>query len=182
MLISETTRDVVLATALTGIAVGLVLSIAYKSPRKPRRRFKGDRLPPQARIPGKVSPRVVAARCANAAVLVGLLAALWVRRYSEQVVIVTDAGPNQIAFDKGLSTEAIAEAAGGSRERHTWWIANRSSHALRVEKLVYPSSREVIEIPPHGTAQVDHIDLIGPDERPASSMLTDRYTYWLTWD
>ncbi|MEO8840201.1 MAG: hypothetical protein ABI704_01435 [Kofleriaceae bacterium] len=41
MLISETTRDVVLATALTGIAVGLVLSIAYKSPRKPRRRFKG---------------------------------------------------------------------------------------------------------------------------------------------
>jgi len=182
MLISETTRDVVLATALTGIAVGLVLSIAYKSPRKPRRRFKGDRPPAQARIPGKVSPRVVAARCANAAVLVGLLAALWVRRYSEQVVIVSDAGPNQIAFDKGLSTESIAEAAGGSRERNTWWIENRSSHALRIEKLAYPSSREVTDIPPHATAQVDHIDRIGPDDRPASSMLTDRYTYWLTWD
>ncbi len=130
--------------------------------------------------PGKVSPRVVAARCANAAVLLGLLAALWVRRYSEQVVIVTDAGPNQTAFDKGLSTEAIAEPAGRSRERHTWCIANRSSHA-RVEKLVYPSSREVIDIPPHGTAQVDHIDL-GPEKRPATSMLTDCYTYWLTWD
>ena len=179
MLISETTRDVVLATALTGIAVGIVLSIAYKSPRKPRRRFKGDRPPAVARIPGKVSPRVIAARCANAAVVVGLLAALWVRRYSEQVVIVTDAGPNQIAFDKGLSTEEIA---GSSRERNTWWIDNRSSHALRIEKLAYPSSREVLDIPPHGTAQVDHIDLIGPDERPATSMLTDRYTYWLTWD
>ncbi|MEO8844398.1 MAG: hypothetical protein ABI591_06145 [Kofleriaceae bacterium] len=43
-------------------------------------------------------------------------------------------------------------------------------------------TREVIDIPLHGTAQVDHIDLLGPDERPATSMLTDRHTYWLTWD
>ncbi|HET9991782.1 MAG TPA: hypothetical protein VFQ65_24805 [Kofleriaceae bacterium] len=181
MLISETMRDVVLATALTGAAVGLVFSLVYKSPRKPRRRFKGDRPPAQARILGKVSPRVIAARLANLAVVAGVLAALWVRRYSEQVVIVTDAGPNLLAFDKGLSTEAIAVAA-GARERHTWWIDNRSSHALRVEKLMYPSSREVIDIPPHGTVQVDHVDLIGPDERPTSSMLSDRYTFWLTWD
>ena len=181
MLLSETTRDVVLATALTGAAVGLVFSIVYKSPRKPRRRFKGDRPLAQARIPGKISPRVVAARVANLAVIACVLAALWVRRYSEQVVIVSDAGPGLLAFDKGLSTEAIAEAA-GARERHTWWILNRSSHALRVEKLAYPSSREIIDIAPGGTVQVDHIDLIGPDERPATNMLTDRYTYWLTWD
>src|SRR3569833_716010 len=105
MLISETTRDVVLATALTGIAVGLVLSIAYKSPRKPRRRFKGDRPPAQARIPGKVSTHVIAARCANAAVIVGLLAALWVRQNTEQDENESKAEPNTIAFDKGLATE-----------------------------------------------------------------------------
>jgi len=93
------------------------------------------------------------------------------------------------SLGRGLRNDATLLDPAASREHARllcepdgWWIENRSSHALRIEKLAYPSSREVTDIPPHATAQVDHIDRIGPDDRPASSMLTDRYTYWLTWD
>ena len=183
MLIGETTRDLVLATALTAVAVGAALSLVYKMPRKPRRRFKGDRPPAVARVAGKISHRVVAARVANLAVVLGIAAALWVRRYSEQVVIVTNAGAD-LSIDKGLSTEAIATGArGDAGERRTWWILNRSSHALRVEKLMYPAARVTIDIPPGGTAQVDHLDWIGPDRRPPDTVLpSDRWGFWLTWD
>ena len=170
MLISETTRDLVLATGLTAAAVGLVFSVVYKSPRKPRRRFKGDRPPAVARIPGKVSPRVIAARISNLAVIAGIASALWVRRYREQVVIVTDAGA-----DKGLTTEALG------RDDGRWWIVNRSSHPVRIEKLLYPSARDAKEIPPGVSLGVDHVDAIGPDHQPELKP-GEVYTYWLTWD
>lgn len=167
MLISATTRDLVLATSLTAAAVGLVFSFVYKSPRKPKRRFKGDRPPAVARIPGKVSPRVVAARISNLAVIAGIAAAFWMRQYRYQVVIVTDAGA-----DQGVTREQIG------RDDGWWYIVNRSSHPVYYEKMMNGALRDTREVAPGTMLDVEHIDAIGAEPPKAFATV---YSYWLTW-
>jgi hypothetical protein len=54
---------------------------------------------------------------------------------------------------------------------------------VRVEKLMRPAVRDVIDIPAHPFTCIPEVDAIGPDHQPAESALpSNRWAFWLTWD
>jgi hypothetical protein len=132
------------------------------------------------------------------ALLGGLGGALLVYKVSTDLVIVTDRDGVPHAERRvqigGTPDYPLAPGTGAPKDSFTddVWVVNRSSHTVRIESIQYGGTigfgGDPTEIPPGTAATASHIDYIGPDDPPPSTITEDTaglhlaFRDWLTWD
>ena len=175
--------------SLVLIGVGILATIvvmSLRSSRELRAKKAGQPRPPRS-IFAWVAPLLIVA---------GAATQVWDYGFDTEVWVVTDASDGALRAEHGIARskpEDMVIIPVSFEPFHPLWVINRSSHTLRLETLQYGSTpmylrtdpTPPLEIPPASAVDVNSVDYVGPDDKPADKVLGSREygasRRWLTW-